>query len=138
MNILGEKKESREILLDFDHPEIKKTDQALVAGIRSSREKVKNIFYFVQDEIQFGFLPVWDAVKASETLKYKMVYCTTKATLFNALCQAADIPSKVHTWWIKVEILQGTFPSFAYKFLPKAGTHAWMEMELDGQWRPID
>jgi hypothetical protein len=130
--------ENRDKLSDFDHPEIKKTVQGLITGMKSSREKVESIFNFVRDEIQYGFPPVLDAVKASETLKYKIGNCTTKATLFHALCQAAEIPSRIHVGWIKLEIMRGIFPSFAYKFLPEAGTHSWMEVELDGQWRPID
>ena len=130
--------ENRENFSDFDHHEIKQTAQRLVMGANTPKEKVESIFYFVRDEIQFGFPPVWDKVKASDTLKYKTGYCTTKATLFHALCQSADIPSRIHGGWIKVEILRGIFPSFVYKFLPEAGTHVWMEVELDGQWRPID
>lgn len=130
--------ENLEKLSDFDHPEIIKTAQILVKGHNTPKEKVESIFYFVRDEIPFGFPPVWDAVKASETLKYKIGYCNTKATLFHALCQAGDIPSRIHAGWIKVEIMRGIFPSFAFKFLPEAGTHAWAEVELDGQWQPID
>ena len=130
--------ENLEKLSDFEHPEIIKTAHGLVKGENTPIEKVKRIFHFVRDEIQFGFPPVWDAVKASETLKYKIGYCTTKATLFHALCQAAEIPSRIHTGWIKVEIMRGILPSLSFKFLPEVGTHSWVDVELDGFWQPID
>ncbi|MDF1522178.1 MAG: transglutaminase family protein [Trueperaceae bacterium] len=84
------------------------------------------------------FPPKWDEVRASETLGYRVGYCTTKATLFLALCKAAGIPARVHTGLISVEIMRGIFPSFAFRALPAAGGHAWLEVELDGEWKPMD
>jgi hypothetical protein len=92
----------------------------------------------VRDGIQFGFPQKWDEVKASETLKYKIGYCNTKATLFLALCKAAGVPARLHTGSIDLEIMRGIFPPFAFPFLPGTGGHTWMEIEIEGQWKPID
>ena len=125
-------------LSDFDHPEIQRIAHSRTAGQPSPFKKVESLFYFVRDGIPFGFPPMWDVVTASETLDYKVGYCTTKATLFHALCQAAGIPSRIHAGFIKLEIMRGILPDFAFSMLPEAGPHVWMEVELDGQWKPID
>jgi len=125
-------------LSDFAHPEIIRTVQNLTEDKESLREKLEGIFYFVRDEILFGFPRVWDNVKASQTLEEKVGYCTTKATLFHALCQASGIPSRIHTGLIKVQVMQGILPGYAFRFLPEVGSHAWMEIKLNDHWQAID
>jgi hypothetical protein len=130
--------EKHDRLSDFDHPEIQRIAHERCENRDSIRDKAEGLFHFVRDEIPFGFPKVWDEVRASETLKYKVGYCTTKATLFHALCQAADIPSRIHAGMIKVEVMRGILPGFAFHFLPEVGSHAWMEIKLDDRWHPID
>jgi hypothetical protein len=67
-----------------------------------------------------------------------MGYCNTKATLFLALCKATGISVRIHTGLINLEIMQGIFPSFVFPFLPSAGGHSWMEIEIDGEWKSVD
>ena len=127
-----------EHLSNFDHPDIQTTAHLTTKGKISPAEKVESLFYFIRDDIPFGFPPVWDAVQASETIKHQVGYCTTKATLFHALCQASGIPSRLHTGLIKLEIMRGVLPSFVFSFLPEVGSHVWMEIELNNRWQPID
>jgi hypothetical protein len=101
-------------------------------------DKLESIFHFVRDEIEFGFTPKWDAVKASEVLTYGIGYCNPKATLFVALCRAAGISARVHCGMISIDIMRGVFPSIAFPFLPAAGGHTWTEVQIEGQWKPID
>jgi hypothetical protein len=101
-------------------------------------DKLESIFHFVRDETRFGFTPKWDAVKASEVLTYGIGYCNPKATLFVALCKAAGISARIHCGMISIQIMRGVFPSIAFPFLPKAGGHSWTEVQIEGQWRPID
>ena len=126
------------MLSDHDHPAIQAKAQELTSKKSTLLDKVESLFGFVRDEIRFGFPPKWDQVKASETLQYQLGYCNTKGTLFLALCKATSIPARLHTGLIATEIMQGIFPSFAFPFLPSAGGHTWMEIELDGEWKPID
>lgn len=128
----------RQPLADHDHPAIQDLARARTDGRRERRDQLESLFRFVRDDVRFGFPPKWDEVKASETLGYGLGYCTTKATLFLALCKAAGIPARVHTGLISLEIMHGIFPPFAYRALPAAGGHSWLEVELDGAWRPID
>jgi hypothetical protein len=125
-------------LSDDGHPEIQKTAQKLTMDKLTPIEKVESLFLFVRDAIPFGFPPVWDAVKASETLQHQVGYCTTKATLFHALCQAVGIPSRIHAGLIKTEIMRGILPAYAFPFLPDTGSHVWMEIKLNEHWQPID
>jgi transglutaminase-like putative cysteine protease len=98
-------------------------------------DKVESIFHFVRDEIKLGFTSKWDVVKASEVLTYGISYCSPQATLFVALCRAAGIGARVHCAVIDAEIMRGVFPSIAFPFLPKAGGHAWTEVQIEGQWQ---
>jgi hypothetical protein len=126
------------MLSDDDHPLIRTKVKELTSNKISRLDKVESFFYFVRDEIQFGFPPKWDNVKASETLQYRMGYCNTKATLLLALCKAANIPARIHTGLIDIDIMRGIFPSFAFPFLPRSGGHSWMEIAIDDEWKPID
>jgi len=127
-----------EVLSDNDHPEVQSTASKLTSTKTSQMEKLEAIFHFVRDEIKFGFPSKWDKVKASETLDYRLGYCNTKATLFNALCKAAGIPSRIHTGLIDINIMRGIFPSFAFPFLPGSGGHSWAEVRINGEWKPVD
>jgi hypothetical protein len=129
---------STALLSDADHSSIQAKATSLTAAGESTLEKVERIFHFVRDEIRFGFPPKWDVVKASEVLTYGMGQCNNKATLFVALCRAAGISARVHCGLIDVDIMRGVFPPMAFLFLPKAGSHAWTEVQVEGQWKPID
>jgi hypothetical protein len=129
---------SSERLSDYDHPSIRSKAEELTTNKINRSDKIESLFYFIRDEIKFGFPPKWDKVKASETLQYRIGYCNTKATLLMALCKAADIPARIHTSLIDIEIMRGVFPSFAFPFLPRSGGHSWMEVEIDDEWKSID
>jgi len=125
-------------LSDSDHPTVRERALTLTEGRSTSLTKAGAIFAFVQDGIRFGFPPKWDRVRASETLGSGIGYCNTKATLFHALCRAAGVPSRIHTGLIDLEIMRGVFPSCVFPFLPAAGGHSWIEIQIDGEWKPID
>jgi transglutaminase-like putative cysteine protease len=125
-------------LADHDHPAIQDLAHELTDGRLERREKLESLFRFVRDDIRFGFPPKWDEIKASETLTYELGYCNTKATLFLALCKAVGIPARVHTGLISLDVMRGIFPDFAFRSLPDTGGHSWLEVELDGEWKPVD
>ena len=89
------------------------------AGKATVLEKLESLFLFVRDEDKFGFPPRWDEVKASETIRYGLGYCNTKATLFLALCKAINIPARIHTGLIDIEVMRGVLPSFIFPLLAK-------------------
>jgi len=126
------------MLSDYDHPLVQSTASQITSLKMDQMEKLEAFFIFVRDNIKFGFPPKWDKVKASETLQYRKGYCNTKATLLLALCKVADIPARIHTSLIDIEIMRGVFPSFAFPFLPSAGGHSWIEIYIEGEWKPMD
>jgi hypothetical protein len=125
-------------LSDSDHPTLINLVSRLTYGKKSPQEVVESIFLYARDQIKFGFPRVWDEVKASETIYYGLGYCNTKATLMVALCRVAGIPARVHFGLIDIRIMHGILPSIVFPFMPKVGGHSWTEVQLDGEWKPID
>jgi hypothetical protein len=125
-------------LADSSHPLVAQTAAQLTKDAKTDREKLECIFLFVRDEIVFGFPANGDLVPAYETLESGVGQCNTKATLFLALCQACNIPSRIHFSLIRKEIQKGFFTGIAYWLMPKYISHSWVEVEIDLEWRRID
>jgi len=125
-------------LSDDDHPSIQAVAKEISAGKATALEKVESAFIFVRDEVKFGFPPRWDEVKASETIRYGLGYCNTKATLFRALCRVINVPARIHAGLIDLKIMTGIFPSMAFPLMPKLGGHSWLEIDIEGKWKSID
>lgn len=134
----SQKNTSPEKLADYNHPLVIETAEKLTKGESSNRSKMEKLFYYVRDDIRFGFTKNGDLVKASETIRLKMGQCNTKGTLFLALCKASEIPSRIHFSTIKKEIQRGLFTGLAYKRMPNKLSHSWIEVEVEGKWRRID
>jgi hypothetical protein len=60
-------------LSDYDHPSIRTKVEELTVNKISRMDKIESPFYFVRDEIKFGFPKKWDEVKASETSVWKRI-----------------------------------------------------------------
>ncbi len=125
-------------LSNSEHPLVQGKAKELGQGKETALEILESFFYYLRDEIKFGFPPVWDVVTASQTIEYGMGYCNTKATLLRALCQVVGIPTRIHCGLIDLNIMRGIFPDFAFPFLPAAGSHSWTEVQINDQWKPID
>ncbi|MHA1721035.1 MAG: transglutaminase-like domain-containing protein [Promethearchaeota archaeon] len=127
-----------EELSNFEYPLIQQTVRRIILDETTDLKKLEKIFYFVRDEIKFGFPKNGDFDKASEVLSKKLGQCNTKGTLFLAFCKAVGIEARIHYSTIKKEIQWGLFRGFAYKLLPDLLSHSWIEINLDGKWRKID
>jgi hypothetical protein len=125
-------------LADYDHPVVRETADRLTRGEASPRGKLEKLFYFVRDEIRFGFPQDGDLVKASETIGLGMGQCNTKGALFLALCRAAGIPARIHFSLIKKEIQRGLFTGIGYMLMPSLLSHSWVEVRIEGKWRRLD
>jgi hypothetical protein len=128
----------RNLLADFNDPLVRETAARLTKHLPDVRSKLEALFYFVRDDIEFGFPPKADLTTASETIRLGMGQCNTKGTLFLALCKAAGIPARLHFSLIRKDIQRGLFEGLAYRLLPSQLSHAWLEVELDGSWRRLD
>ena len=128
-------------LADSDDQLLVETAAELVHGKDGTLATLEALFLFVRDRILFGFPPrwkEWDKVRASQVIEAGYGYCNTKATLLVALCRAVGIPARVHYGLIDADLMRGIFPPFVFPFMPKAGSHSWTEVDVDGEWRPID
>jgi transglutaminase-like putative cysteine protease len=99
---------------------------------------LNSIFLFVRDEVEFGFAPKGDLVKASETIEQCYGQCNNKGILFLALCKAAGFKARFHSSTVSKEIQKGIFTDLAYWLIPNEISHGWVEVEINGQWYSID
>jgi hypothetical protein len=125
-------------LADYKHPLVRAKAEELTAGETTIRGKLEKLFFYVRDEIKFGFPPDGDLVKASDTIKMGYGQCNTKGTLFLALSKALNIPARMHFSLIKKEIQRGLFTGLIYKMMPEYISHSWVDVEVDGKWRRLD
>lgn len=130
--------QSIERLSDDDHPLVRETAARLIAGETTVRGKLEKLFYYLRDDIKFGFAKDWDSMRASQVIELGMGQCNNKSTLFLALCKVVGIPARVHYGLIKTKIMRGIFPTIAMAFMPRQGSHSWLEVEVEGKWRRID
>jgi len=127
-----------EKLADDDHPLVRETARRLTRNRQTSRAKLRALFYFVRDDIRFGYPNNGDIVPASETIRLGVGQCNTKATLLIALARAAGLRARAHFSTIDKEIQKGIFPGWAFARMPDELSHSWVEVELDGRWRRVD
>lgn len=125
-------------LVDYTHPIVQETALRLTDGKATDREKVEAIFYYVRDQITYMLLPGGDEVPASEIIEAGKGQCNNKNIVFQALCQAAGIPARIHFGLIVKDIARGLSSEAIYKRMPNALSHSWMEVQIDGSWKRID
>ncbi len=127
-----------ERLADYDNALVAGTALRVTRGEETVPEKLEKIFYYVRDEIRFGFPEHGDFMKASETIRLGCGQANTKATLFLALCKAAGIPARIHFATAHRELYRGIITGYAYESLPDFISHSWVEVEIDGGWMRFD
>ena len=127
-----------EELSNYQHPLVQKTVSEIVQNETIILKKLEKIFYYVRDEIKFGFPKNGDFDKASDVIRQKMGQCNTKGTLFLAFCKVIGLEAQIHYSTIKKEIQWGLFKGITYKLLPDLLSHSWIEVKIDGQWKKID
>lgn len=125
-------------LANDNHPLVEKTAKKLTGSENTLRDKLEKLFYYVRDDIEFGFPLKGDLMKASETIETGIGQCNTKGTLLLALCRAVSIPARLHFSLINKEIQKGLFTGLGYRLMPRLLSHSWLEVEIDGRWRRID
>lgn len=125
-------------LADDDHPLVRETARRLTRNMEMPREKLRAMFYYVRDEIRFGYPKSGDIVRASETIRLGVGQCNNKATLLIALSRAVGLSARAHFSTIDKEIQRGMFPKWAFKRMPDEISHSWVEVEIEGRWRRVD
>jgi len=125
-------------LADYHHPLVVQKAMELTRSEETHRGKIEKLFYYVRDEIKYGFLTGLDYLTASEIIRSKMGQSNNKGVLFYSLCKALDIPVRMHFSIINKEILKGLFKGFGYMILPEDISHGWIEVLVEDKWRGID
>jgi len=128
----------RKNLADYNHPLVVQKAKELTRGEDTDRGKIEKLFYYVRDEIRYGFLTGLDYVTASDIIRRKMGQGNNKGVLFYSLCKALDIPVRMHFSIINKEVLRGLFKGFAYRILSDQISHGWIEVLVKDNWRGID
>jgi len=119
--------------IDSEHAEIVATAQRVTAGLEDPRQKAVAIHDFVRDAVPFGWTHSFYDQRASEVLRAKAGFCSTKTTLFIALLRAAGIPARQRFADIKSRILYGLVdPRTPYV------DHSFAEVELHDEWWLVD
>lgn len=96
-------------------------------------ERVKAIYDFVRDEIDFGY-NADDDLTASQVLADGYGQCNTKATLLMALLRTADIPCRFHAATVHQHLQRGVIPGMFAPLAPREILHAWVEVSIEDQW----
>ena len=120
-------------LLDYNHPSIKNLIQEKKWCKLNNIEKVKQIYNFVRDEIQFGY-NLKDSIPASAVLDDGYGQCNTKATLLMALLRAVEIPTRLHGFTINKSLQKGAIKGIWYMLSPQNILHSWVEVYINENW----
>lgn len=120
-------------ILDFQNANIQELVINRAWLTLSENEKVKRIYNFVRDEIQFGYNSS-DDVPASQVLKDGYGQCNTKSTLLMALLRAVGIPNRIHGFTINKALQKGAISGLWYKLSPDNILHSWVEVNVNNNW----
>ena len=120
-------------LLDFENREISLLIESKKWKNLNEKEKIRQIYEFVRDDIKFGY-NIDDAIPASMVLKDGYGQCNTKGILFMALLRAVNIPCRIHGFTVDKIIQKGTFTGLLYVLSPKEIVHSWVEIFYQAKW----
>ena len=124
-------------LLDFDNIEI----SCLIENKRwknlVEKEKIRQIYEFVRDEIKFGY-NIDDSIPASVVLKNGYGQCNTKGILLMALLRGVNIPCRIHGFTVDKIIQKGTLTGLPYILSPKEIVHSWVEIYYQDKWLNLE
>jgi transglutaminase-like putative cysteine protease len=125
-------------ILDYNSKDIKELVEKHFSFIKNPEKKLEKIYYFVRDEIKFGFNES-DNIPASRILKDGYGQCNTKTSLFMALVRTVEIPSRAHFFKINKRVQKGVFPSHIYnRHLKEEIIHSWPEVYLKDKWIALE
>lgn len=120
-------------ILDYHHPSIQNLIEQRKWRDLDEVNKVRNIYNFVRDEVQFGY-NTGDTIQASQVLRDGYGQCNTKATLLMALLRAVGVATRIHGFTIDKALQKGAIQGIWYKLSPKNILHSWVEVHVNEQW----
>jgi len=93
---------------------IKTLVTGLMADAETDEQKIEKIYYFVRDEIKFGWVYPQE-IPAEAVLKNKRGVCMQKANLLVTMAREAGLQARFHFMYIHKTALEDFIPKFAYK-----------------------
>lgn len=124
-------------MLDFSQEAIQKLIAERGWKALTDYEKIKSIYNYVRDEINFGY-NTDDGIPASKVLSDGYGQCNTKGTLFMALLRAVNVPCRMHGFTIDKKLQKGAMTGIVYKAAPNNIFHSWVEVYLEGVWYVLE
>lgn len=119
--------------LSANNEKIKDLVIKLMADTKTDEEKITKIYYFVRDEIKFGWIYPQD-IPAEEVLKNKKGVCMQKTNLMVAMAREAGFKARFHFMYVHKRALEDFLPVFAYKRWVDPFPHTFPEIFLNGKW----
>jgi hypothetical protein len=115
------------------HPAIRERAQALIMGKTTAMEKIDALVHFTYRHLEKRLATHLNT--ASEVLAQGHGDCTEHSLLLIALLRASGLPAREVSGLLYSDDAGGDSdgeprPRFSY--------HSWVEVELDGQWHPVD
>ena len=120
-------------ILDFNNPTIQKLIDTRNWKTLNTVYKVKSIYNFVRDEIEFGY-NISDDIPATKVLADGYGQCNTKSNLLMALLRAVGVPTRIHGFTIDKALQKGAISGIWYKLAPQNILHSWVEVYVNGEW----
>lgn len=109
------------------------TVNMVIAGAQTDVEKAEKIYYFVRDEIKFGWIYPQE-IPAEEVLKNRKGVCMQKTNLLVAMAREAGLKARFHFMYVHKTALEDFVPEFAYKRWVDPFVHTFPEIYLNGKW----
>ncbi|UZR96529.1 transglutaminase-like domain-containing protein [Chondrinema litorale] len=120
-------------LLNYSNPAIQKLISDRNWLMLKEEDRLKAIYNFVRDEIQFGY-NIDDNISAAQVLQNGYGQCNTKSVLLMALLRAVNIPNRIHGFTIDKALQKGAITGIWYQLSPKNILHSWVEVYINEQW----
>lgn len=105
----------------------------LISGAESDTEKIERIFYFVRDEIEFGWVYPQD-IPPEEVLVNGRGVCMQKSNLLVAMVREAGLQARFHFMFVRKTALEDFLPGYAYRNWVDPFPHTFPEVLLNGKW----
>lgn len=105
-------------ILDYYHPSIQNLIEQRKWRDLDEVNKVRNIYNFVRDEVQFGY-NTGDTIQASQVLSDGYGQCNTKATLLMALLRAVGVATRIHGFTIDKALQKAQSKAFGISYRPR-------------------
>lgn len=112
---------------------IKIVTARLIAGEMTDEEKIKKIYYFIRDEIKFGWVYPQE-ISAEEVLKNRKGVCMQKTNLLVAMAHEAGLKARFHFMYVHKTVLEDFLPEYAYRRWIDPFPHTFPEIFLNGNW----